>query len=232
MKFIKNLFKYTILSLSLLALFSCGGNDETPTESPTTTVETFSYFTSNNEVTIAGLNDQTLTDVVIPEYINGMMVVAIKENAFQDNKNIKTLTLSGTVEVISHHAFAGCENLESVTFADTSVLNPNITGTQSQLKYIRDNAFENCTSLTEVIIPYSVKQIDSYAFAGCTNIKKILIPSTVEYIMQYAFNGLIALEEVQYYGFEYDYNNMYKDNNAFANCNSTYAVTYNFKTTE
>ncbi len=41
---------------------------------------------------------------------------------------------------------------------------------------IRDNAFENCTSLTSIIIPSSVETIGHGAFSGCSSLKKISLP--------------------------------------------------------
>ena len=47
---------------------------------------------------------------------------------------------------------------------------------------IDDSAFENCVSLTEVIIPDTVKYIGSYAFAGCTNLGALYVPNSVKSI--------------------------------------------------
>lgn len=38
-------------------------------------------------------------------------------------------------------------------------------------------AFDNCSSLTSITLPNSLKSIGEYAFAGCTNIKDVNIPN-------------------------------------------------------
>ena len=45
----------------------------------------------------------------------------------------------------------------------------------AQLKLIGANAFKNCTSLKEVIIPERVQLIGFYAFYGCVNIEKVYL---------------------------------------------------------
>lgn len=43
------------------------------------------------------------------------------------------------------------------------------------------------TSVTSVVIPYGVEDIQKYAFYNCSNLKEVQLPSTVKYIREYAF---------------------------------------------
>ena len=45
---------------------------------------------------------------------------------------------------------------------------------------IHNVAFSNCSNLTSVTIPNSVKSIGKMAFAGCTSLTSITIPNSVE----------------------------------------------------
>ncbi|UZQ50261.1 cadherin-like beta sandwich domain-containing protein [Clostridium kluyveri] len=50
-------------------------------------------------------------------------------------------------------------------------------------------AFSNCTSLTSVQLPNSIKDIRHYAFYGCTGLNSIIIPKSVNYIGEWVFRG-------------------------------------------
>ncbi len=54
-------------------------------------------------------------------------------------------------------------------------------------------AFQNCTNLTSIVIPNSVKTIGSSAFSGCSNLTSIIIPDSVTSIGENAFNGCSSL---------------------------------------
>ncbi|MBQ9372485.1 MAG: leucine-rich repeat domain-containing protein [Thermoguttaceae bacterium] len=64
------------------------------------------------------------------------------------------------------------------------------------VKEIGDEAFSNCYSLTSVVIPESVRKIGNYAFADCFSLINVVIPEGVEEIAHGAFSGSSALIEV------------------------------------
>ncbi len=61
---------------------------------------------------------------------------------------------------------------------------------------IAQDAFKNCTELTGVVIPSTVKIISRNAFRGCANLKRVSCPNTVETIDSGAFCGCSSLKEV------------------------------------
>ena len=61
------------------------------------------------------------------------------------------------------------------------------------VKYIGDDAFSGCSTLTSLSIPNSVKSIGQHAFYDCTNLKSIIIPSSVTSIGSGAFQGCSSL---------------------------------------
>ena len=61
---------------------------------------------------------------------------------------------------------------------------------------IGNNAFRDCTSLTEVKIPDSVINIGDYAFYGCTSLTGITIPDGVTSVGFQTFSGCISLKEI------------------------------------
>ena len=64
------------------------------------------------------------------------------------------------------------------------------------VRQIEDDAFKDCTKLTEVVFPEKLGRIGDDAFSGCTNLKKADISSQVTKIGSYAFAGCVSLSEV------------------------------------
>ena len=110
---------------------------------------------------IGACNDK---NVVIPEYIGGVKVVAIAENAFK-NSNVESVVIPSTVETIEKGAFFGCVKLRSVVIGDG-------------VENIATNAFFGCVKLTSVTIGSGVKSIGDSAFASCVNISAVYYTGT------------------------------------------------------
>lgn len=74
------------------------------------------------------------------------------------------------LKYIGNNAFAGCDNLVSVTFSEN-------------LSYIYDFAFSRCASLTDITLPENLSYIGKNAFAECTSLISITIPDKIEILM-------------------------------------------------
>ncbi len=61
---------------------------------------------------------------------------------------------------------------------------------------IGQNAFRDCTGITEVIIPDTVTMIDWCAFENCTSLENIVYSKNIIEIGGYAFRGCTALKEI------------------------------------
>ena len=133
--------------------------------------EVFKDCVSLSEIRIddSGLNK-------LPETIN-----VIGEGAFQ-GCGLSTIKMTGKTATIGKSAFANCPNLLTVDFGDNAVLSK-----------LPESIFENSCSLSNVIIPDSVTNIEANAFKGCTGLKSIEIPQTVTSIDDFAFmeSGLV-----------------------------------------
>ena len=88
-----------------------------------------------------------------------------------------------SVTSIGYGAFAGCDNLTSVTIP---------AGVTS----IGDSAFYWCDSLTNVTIPNSVTSIGNRAFNGCSSLTSVTIPAGVISIGDEAFDDCSSLTSV------------------------------------
>lgn len=107
----------------------------------------------------------------------------IIESAFEDNKDLVSITVPSYITEIGDFAFSGCTGLTSISIPE---------GVTS----IGDNAFYDCAGLTSTNIPSSVKKIGEEAFRGCTGLVSITIPASVESIGDYAFCACADLESV------------------------------------
>lgn len=154
-------------------------------------------------------NNTVITEVIIQEGVE-----TIGSNTFNGASNLVKITLPASVTTIGGSAFQNCNKLEKATFAsiealcgitfDGSVSNPLyyakhlwIAGEESErttlaipgtVTAIPNYAFQNCSSLTSVIIKAGVETIGTSSFDGCSGLVSVTIPSTVTQIKKNAFN--------------------------------------------
>lgn len=84
---------------------------------------------------------------------------------------------------------------ESWLYGDVEILD-NING--YVVTAIGYSAFQDCTDLKSVIIPYGVKEIRNNAFYGCSGLQSVSIPGSVEKIGIFAFFGCTALTSITF----------------------------------
>jgi len=60
---------------------------------------------------------------------------------------------------------------------------------------IAEEAFEDYTGITSIVLPETISQIEEEAFAGCFNLRSINTPQTLSVIGEYAFDGCVQLEK-------------------------------------
>ncbi|MBO5363751.1 MAG: leucine-rich repeat protein, partial [Clostridia bacterium] len=90
---------------------------------------------------------------------------------------LEELYIPASVTTIGKNAVYNCTRLKKLTIEEGSVL-----------EAIADYAFYGCTSVTEFVIPASVKTIGSSSF-GNVGVKELVIPASVETIGSSSFNG-------------------------------------------
>ena len=124
-------------------------------------------------------------------------VTRIGTNAFRsisDLASLTSLTIPAHVTDVEFYAFSGCRGLRRVIFDEPSVGKPG-------LQYLGNYAFAYwCTSLTSVLLPSTVTNIDEYAFWNCSSLTTITIPASVTHMGIYVFDECSALQSIIFEG--------------------------------
>ncbi|MDO5149745.1 MAG: leucine-rich repeat protein [Oscillospiraceae bacterium] len=117
------------------------------------TYENLSYsYLEDGTIEITGC-DSSVSEIVIPNEINGTAVTSIGREAFAYNTNLTDITIPEGITIIKNSAFYYCTDLTSVTLPDG-------------IKTIEDCAFTYCTSLESVTIPESVTNFGASLFSS------------------------------------------------------------------
>ncbi len=145
----------------LLSRLEGGASTDTETDSTTDAIASqFQYTVENGAVTVTSYIG-TSKDVVIPERIEDLPVIAIGENAFSGRADVCSVVIPDRVCVIGWFAFSGCVSLETV----------QIPASVTTISY---GAFENCSARMTVLC-----RSGSYAeqYARSYGIKTGVIPA-------------------------------------------------------
>lgn len=146
---------------------------------------------------------------------------------FEGCTSLKSIVIPKKVQTIEDCAFAECTALESVRFECMGLDGETAEG----VNRIGMNAFRNCSSLSSINIPETVKFIGNQAFRECSRLKKLTIPKSVKAVYPLAFADCTALEQVTIAGDTelYRGSNPYKyekNSATFYNCPNLVNVNY------
>ena len=154
-------------------------------------------------------------DVVIPATIEGEPVIRIGAFTFDGTKivtneradfirEITSIIIPDSVEIIDNHAFAGCDSLTEIiippsvtsigtgAFYSTGLISATFTNSDMT---IESGAFANSSELKSITFPEGITKIDDSAFSNI-GLEAIVIPEGVTHIGYGAFGGNIRLTSV------------------------------------
>ncbi len=122
-------------------------------------------ISSVGEVTLKeSIDRKSLTEVIIPNSIEGITVTSIGPSAFRHCTSLTSITIPNSVKSIGDGSFFDCSALTSITI-------PN------SVTSIANQAFAFCVSLTSITIPNSVTTIGSELFGYCSKLTTIQVPN-------------------------------------------------------
>lgn len=152
------------------------------------TVNGVVYRITDTGVTVNNLaKDNNLNGIVyVPEEVQyGSTTYKVTGiGCFENNKDIREISLPGTIKNIANWTFNGCNNLQTVKLGEG-------------ISYVSFRMFDNCTALKNVSLPNSLQKIGSYAFYGCSSLTSVNIPSSVTTIGYCCFNGCDKLSTIK-----------------------------------
>lgn len=146
-------------------------------------------------------------EVVIPEGVTEIGVGAF------EGTGIKKVTIPASVKTIAPYAFAGCENLATVVFADGNALEELETG-----------VFNGCTALKSIDLPDTVTVIGMSAFVE-SGLTAFEVGAKVEYIYPQAFYMCQELQSLTFATPEDAEHELYIMDAAFAGCTKLVTLT-------
>ena len=200
----KRTFRYLLLAVLPLALSACGDDDlpvpdgQKP-EKPK--VDAGIAVTINDEGKPTGKQEFTL----INEYtfqIDDIIYKADKGELTIEGYN--KAFFKGEAKVISLLNYQGRElpvtGIAEEAFKDCTVLTS--IKIPSSVKHIGSYAFTKCKALESVTLSEGQTDIGRYAFQFCTGLTSIAIPESVTYIGRYAFNNCDNLRDIYCYAVE------------------------------
>lgn len=131
----------------------------------------FLFTATADTVTITGIQDKTVVEIVVPDYVTN-----IKHGAFEDCNSIKSITLPFVGEaskdsnsVYFGWIFGAYNSSPQWAYVPESLKRVVITNTTS----IGKHAFSDCRNITSITISESVTFIDSYAFVDCYKLVEV-----------------------------------------------------------
>lgn len=152
----------------------------------------FNFISTETTCTITGIKNTTLTEIVVPDYITSIdtgafygcneIVKISLPVCFAYFGNLFMLKTAGCVPIYGSNYYYVPSSLTSVTISNST--------------YIGAHMFDLCSSLTTIIIPDSVTNIEDSAFSHCRSLTSIEIPDSVTSIGKDAFSYCYSLTSV------------------------------------
>jgi len=180
------------------AFYGCNNLNAVEFTAPSSVTEIGDYaFASNDNIS----NDTGV--FTLPESVR-----KIGESCFRDCRNMVVDISNTNIESIPQLIFFGCVNihdvvlpkslrcLEAYAFAGSDNLN-SITFLGDSLEKIGTGAFKGCNNLHEIVVPEGVKAIENDTFNECWNLNKIILPDSLEVIGDNAFKDCQNIKEMQ-----------------------------------
>lgn len=176
MKFLHKLLVFALLFVGVI----------TQASAEAFTVNGVVYRITDTGVAVNNLaKDNNLNGIVyVPEEVQyGSTTYKVTGIDYLGNRDIKEISLPGTIKKIANQTFMNCKNLQTVWLGEG-------------ISYVSNEMFYNCTALQNVSLPNSLQYIGNLAFGVCTSLKSLQLPEALESLGDRVFSGCESLSNI------------------------------------
>lgn len=176
MKFLHKLLVFALLFVGVI----------TQASAEAFTVNGVVYRITDTGVAVNNLaKDNNLNGIVyVPEEVQyGSTTYKVTGIDYLGNRDIKEISLPGTIKKIADRTFMNCKNLQTVKLG-------------VGISYVSNEMFYNCTALQNISLPNSLQYISTTAFRGCTSLKSIQLPESLDSLGDYVFLDCESLSNI------------------------------------
>ena len=135
------------------------------------------------EIGFGAFEDSALSEILFDPNAN---ILSFGYRAFYHANSITEITVPASVVAIDYYAFAECERLTTVTFAEGS-----------RLAGVYEGAFYGDRALKNILLPDSIVEISDFAFYGCSSLTSLPVSETTSlkgiYRYAMAYTGVTEL---------------------------------------
>lgn len=177
MKFLHKLLVFALLYVGVI----------TQASAEAFTVNGVVYRITDTGVAVNNLaKDNNLNGIVyVPEEVQyGSTTYKVTGIDYLGNRDIKEISLPGTIKKIANQTFMNCKNLQTVWLGEG-------------ISYVSNEMFYNCTALQNVSLPNSLQYIGNLAFGVCTSLKSLQLPEALESLGDRVFSGCESLSNIE-----------------------------------
>lgn len=177
MKFLHKLLVFALLFVGVI----------TQASAESFTVNGVVYRITDTGVAVNNLAiDNDLNGIVyVPEEVQyGSTTYKVTGIDYLGNKDIKEISLPGTIKKIADRTFMNCNNLQTVKLGEG-------------ISYVSEEMFYNCTALKYVSLPNSLQNIGRHAFSVCKSLKALQLPKALDSLGDGAFSGCESLSNIE-----------------------------------
>lgn len=177
MKFLHKLLVFALLFVGVI----------TQASAEAFTVNGVVYRITDTGVAVNNLaTDNNLNGIVyVPEEVQyGSTTYKVTGIDYLGNKDIKEISLPGTIKKIADRTFMNCNNLQTVKLGEG-------------ISYVSEEMFYNCTALKYVSLPNSLQNIGRLAFGVCKSLKALQLPKALDSLGDGAFSGCESLSNIE-----------------------------------
>ena len=147
----------------------------------------FEYILTNSNTACLVSYKNEENNVIVNEFVNGLQVTEISNEAFKDAIMIESIVLPESILKLGTDIFKGCNNLKNITipFIGTDLENSTtlstiigedclaslLSITITKATSLADEVFSGCVNLNEINLPESLNTVGNNAFKDCTNLE-------------------------------------------------------------